>query len=84
MGTTGTGLGVGGISTLNSSPFLSRVSGVLPWLMDVISFPLLPNLFSRRLVFLLCFLPELAPAPCWVSPELSTWLLELETNLREA
>ena len=45
------------ISTLKSSPFLNRVSDVLPWLIDVINFPLLPNLFSLLLVFVFfCFL----------------------------
>ena len=42
---------VGKISTLKSSPFLNLVSDVFPWLIDVISFPLLPNLFSLLLVF---------------------------------
>ena len=57
---------VGGISMLKSSPFLYLVNGtiitiiiinflylvsdVLPWLMEVISLPRLPNLFSLLLV----------------------------------
>lgn len=40
----------GKISTLKSSPFLNLVSDVFPWLIDVINFPLLPNLFSLLLV----------------------------------
>ena len=43
------------ISTLKSSPFLNLVSDVLPWLIDVINFPLLPNLFSLLLVFVFFF-----------------------------
>ena len=46
---------VGKISTLKSSPFLNLVSDVLPWLIEVINFPLLPNLFSLLLVFVFFF-----------------------------
>ena len=46
---------VGRISTLKSSPFLNLVSEVFPWLIDVINFPLLPNLFSLLLVLFFFF-----------------------------
>jgi len=46
---------VGKISTLKSSPFLNLVSEVFPWLIDVINFPLLPNLFSLLLVLIFFF-----------------------------
>ena len=61
---------VGKISTLKSSPFLNLFSDVLPWLIDVINFPLLPNLFSLLLVFVFFVFFDLS----WSSFKLMTEL----------
>ena len=61
---------------LNSSPFLYLVKEVFPWLIELISFPLLPNLFSLLLVFLP--FADLVPFVPWVaSSGSSNWFAKV-------